>query len=199
MLSLASWRTNVNFDPENPYQFYEATNNLIQQYDVGIVSLIEAFNPLVGLDVTFHNSLTMRAEYKKSRNLAMSFVNNQMTELIGSEVVLGLGYRVKNLKFTIGAMDGSGKSSSYRSDLNLKLDFGIRDNKTTLRRIDEDNSQVSAGSVQYTLNFAADYMLSQSLQIRFYYNWTSNNPYVSSQFPNSTTNGGFSLRFNLAQ
>ncbi len=199
MLSLAQWRTNVNFDPEDPYQFYEATNNLIQRYDVGIVSLIEAFNPLIGLDLTFHNSLSIRTEYKQSRNLAMSFVNNQMTEVIGSEVVLGVGYRIKNLKFTIGALDGSGKSSSYRSDLNLKLDFGIRDNKTTLRRIDEDNSQISAGSVQYTLNFAADYMLSQSLQIRFYYNWTSNNPYVSSQFPNSTTNGGFSLRFNLAQ
>jgi cell surface protein SprA len=81
----------------------------------------------------------------------------------------------------------------------MKLDFGIRDNITTLRRIDENNSQVSAGSMQYTLNFSADYMLSQSLQIRAYYNWTSNNPYVSSQFPNSTTSAGFSLRFNLAQ
>ncbi len=49
------------------------------------------------------------------------------------------------------------------SDLNLKLDFGVRDNKTSLRRIDEDNNQVSAGSMQYTLNFSADYMLSQSL------------------------------------
>ena len=149
--------------------------------------------------MTMHNSLTIRFEYKKSRNLAVSFVNNQMTEIDGAEVIIGLGYRVKNLKFTIGSMDGKAKNTNYRSDLNMKLDFGIRDNITTLRRIDEVNSQVSAGSKQFTLNFSADYMLSKSLQIRFYYNWISNNPYVSSQFPNSTTAGGFSLRFNLSQ
>jgi len=198
MLSLSSWRTNVNYDPDS-IVLYETTNNLVQQYDVGIVSLIEAFNPLIGLDMTMHNSLTFRFEYKKSRNLAVSFVNNQMTEILGNEIVIGVGYRIKNLKFTIGSLDGKKKNTSYRSDLNMKLDFGIRDNITTLRRIDENNSQVSAGSKQYTLNFSADYMLSQSLQIRFYYNWVSKNPYVSSQFPNSTTAGGFSLRFNLAQ
>lgn len=199
MLSLASWRTNVAWDPDNPYQIYETTNNLITQYDVGIVSLVEQFSPLIGFDMTMHNSLTTRIEYKTSRNLAVSFVNNQLTEVVGSEVVVGLGFRVKNLKLSIGSLSGKKKSTTYRSDLNLKLDFGIRDNITTLRRIDENNSQISAGSKQYTLNFSADYMLSQSLQIRAYVNWTSNNPYVSSQFPNSTTNGGFSLRFNLAQ
>lgn len=198
MLSLSSWRTNVNYTTDS-IQLYQSTNNLVQQYDVGVVSLIEAFNPLIGLDMTMHNSLSIRFEYKKTRNLAVSFVNNQMTEVDGSEVVVGLGYRIKNLNFSVGSFDGSGKSKSYRSDLNMKLDFGIRDNITTLRRIDENNSQISAGSMQYTLNFSADYMLSQSLQIRAYYNWTSNNPYVSSQFPNSTTSAGFSLRFNLAQ
>jgi cell surface protein SprA len=198
MLSLSSWRTNVNFDPDS-IQLYETTNNLIQQYDVGVVSLIESFNPLIGLDMTLQNSLSIRAEYKKTRNLAVSFVNNQMTEVAGSEVVVGLGFRVKNLKFSVGSFDGKGKNKSYRSDMNLKLDFGIRDNITTLRRIDENNSQVSAGSRQYTLNLSADYMLSQSLQIRAYYNWTSSNPYVSSQFPTSTTSAGFSVRFNLAQ
>lgn len=129
----------------------------------------------------------------------MSFVNNQMTEVVGNEIVVGMGYRLKGLKFSVGSLTGGKSKSNFNSDLNLKLDFGIRDNKTTLRRIDEDNNQVSAGSKQYTLNFAADYMLSQSLQFRTYFNWTSNNPYVSSQFPNATINGGFTLRFNLAQ
>ena len=128
----------------------------------------------------------------------MSFVNNQLTEIIGNELVLGFGFRVKGLKFQMASFSGKA-SSRVGSDLNLKLDFGMRDNKTTLRRIDENNNQISAGSMQYTLNFAADYMLSQSLQLRAYYNWTSNNPYVSNQFPNATTSAGFTLRFNLAQ
>ncbi len=199
MLTLTSWQTNVNFDPNHPDQFFVNSMNYVTRYKVGVVSLIEQFNPLIGLDVTMKNSMTTRIEYKQSRNLALSFVNNQLTEMNSAELVFGFGYRIKNLKFSIGSLNGSGKSTNYNSDLNIKLDFGVRDTKTTLRRTDDNNNQVSAGSRQYNLNFTADYMLSKSLQIRAYYNWTSNNPYVSSQFPNATTSGGLSLRFNLAQ
>ena len=198
MLSITSWRTNVNYDPDDPGQTFQDTYNYITNYDVGVVSVIETYSPLIGVDVTMHNSLMFRAEYKKSRSLSLSFVNNQLTEILGNEVVIGMGFRVKGLKFQVASFTGK-TSSRVGSDLNLKLDFGIRDNKTTLRRIDEDNNKVSAGSMQYTLNFSADYMLSQSLQLRAYYNWTSNNPYVSAQYPNATTSGGFTLRFNLAQ
>lgn len=199
MLSLASWATNVNYDASNLGKRLENSPNYVPEYDIGIVSISEQYSPLIGVDVTMHNSLSAKLEFKKSRKLDLSFVNNQLTEVIGNEVVVGLGYRVKNLKFSIGSLSGNAPNKSYSSDLNLKLDFGIRDNKTTLRRIDEINNQISAGSRQYTLNFSGDYMLSQSVQLRLYYNWTSNNPYVSSQMPNSTTTGGFSLRFNLAQ
>jgi cell surface protein SprA len=200
MLSIASWRTNVNYDETNPDNTFPNSLNFVTAYDIGVVSIIESYSPLIGVDMTLQNSLSLKVEYKKSRNLSLSFVNNQMTEIVASDIILGFGFRLKNLKFTIGSLDGSkSKNTAYNSDLNFKLDFGIRDSKTTLRRIDENNNQISAGSRQYNLNFSADYMLSQSLQIRFYYNWTSNNPYVSSQFPNSTTNGGISLRFNLAQ
>ncbi len=199
MLSLTSWETNVNYKPDVPDQFFENSMNYVTRYNVGVVSLIEQFNPLIGVDLTMKNSLSTRIEYKKSRNLALSFVNNQLTQVNSAELVFGFGYRIKGLKFSIGAMDGSGKSSSYKSDLNIKLDFGIRDTKTVLRRTDDNNNQISAGSKQYNLNFTADYMLSKSLQIRAYYNWTSNSPYISTQFPNATTSAGISLRFNLAQ
>ncbi len=199
MLSLASWTTNVNFDESNPGQRFENSSNYITKYDIGIVSISEQFSPLIGIDVAMQNSFTAKLEFHKSRKLDMSFVNNQLTEVTGNKVVVGVGYRIKGLKFSIGSMSGAAPSRKYSSDLNLKLDFGINDNKTTLRRIDEVNNQISAGSKQYTLNFSGDYMLSQSVQLRLYYNWTSSNPYVSSQMPNATTSGGFSLRFNLAQ
>jgi len=199
MLSISSWQTNVLFDPNNSGVTYENSPNYVTKHDVKVVSVMEQYSPLIGVDFTMNNSFNARVEYKKSRSLSLSFVNNQMTEIVGNEIVVGVGYRWKGIKFSVGSLSGKGSNKSFNSDLNLKLDFGIRDNKTTLRRIDEDNNQISAGSKIYTLNFSADYMLSQSLQFRAYYNWTSNNPYVSAQFPNATTNGGFTLRFNLAQ
>ncbi|HFB61803.1 MAG TPA: cell surface protein SprA [Bacteroidetes bacterium] len=198
LLSINSWKTNVIYDPENPGKTFDNSNNFINRYDVGVVSFIEQYSPLIGIDFTMKNSLGGRLEYKKSRNVVMSFVNNQLTEIDSKEIVIGMSYRLKGLKFSVGNFMG-GKTKKYNTDLNLKLDVGVRDNKTILRRIDESTNQVSAGSKQFTLNFSADYNLSQSLQLRAYFNMNKNAPYISSQLANATTSGGFTLRFNLAQ
>ncbi len=198
LMSINAWKTNVIFDPENPGKTFPNSNNFINRYDVGVVSFIEQYSPLIGIDFTMKNSLGGRLEYKKSRNVVMSFVNNQLTEIDSKEIVVGMSYRLKGLKFSVGNFMG-GRPRKYNTDLNLKLDVGIRDNKTILRRIDESTNQISAGSKQFTLNFSADYNLSQSLQLRAYFNMNKNAPYISSQLANATTSGGFTLRFNLAQ
>ncbi len=198
VLSINSWKSNVLFDAANPDKVYKNTYNFINQYDLGIVSFFEQFSPLIGIDFTLKNSFGGRVEYKKSRNIVLSFVNNQITEIDANELVVGLSYRLRGLKFSIANFTGK-KGKRYNTDLNLKMDFGMRDNKTILRRIDEANNQISAGSRQFTLNFAADYMLSSSLQFRAYFNWNRNNPYISTQFLNATSNGGFTLRFLLGQ
>ncbi len=196
MMSITSWQENLLYDPDNPDNMFENSMNYVNRYDVGVVSMMETFSPLVGFDVTMHNSFNARLDFKKSRAITMSFVNNQLTEVNSNEVSVGVGYRFKGLKFSVVT---GGKKTNFNSDLNLKADFGIRDNITFLRRIDNNNNQISSGSKQFTFNFSADYMLSKSLQLRFYYNWNSNNPYVSAQYPTASTSGGFSLRFNLAQ
>ncbi len=196
MLSIASWQSNLLYNPENPYVFYPNTNNYVNRYDVGVVSLMEEFSPLIGVDMTLKNSLNARVEYRKSRTMTMSFVNNQLTEVSSKEFTIGLGYRIKDLRFVV--QTGNNKRQ-FSSDLNLKLDVGMRDNITFLRRIDENNNQISSGSKQFTFNFSADYMLSQSLQFRMYVNYNGNNPYISAQYPTASTNAGISLRFNLAQ
>jgi cell surface protein SprA len=126
----------------------------------------------------------------------MSFVNNQLTEVHSNEIAVGVGYRIKNLSFVIAT---NKSSKRFSSDLNIKADVGYRNNVTYLRRIDENNNQLSSGSKQFTFNFSADYMLSQSLQMRLYVNYNNNSPYITAQVPTASTSAGISLRFNLAQ
>jgi len=164
-----------------------------------MVSIVEQFSPLITFDMTWVNSLMTKFEIKKSRNLSMSFSNNQLTEVTSNEFVVGAGYRIKDVKFAVRSMGGSGSRQNIKSDLNLRADFSIRTNKTVLRRIDEDINQISTGQRVYSINTSADYMVSQRLNIRLFFDKVINNPYVSSQFRNSTTNGGISLRFTLAQ
>jgi cell surface protein SprA len=88
---------------------------------------------------------------------------------------------------------------NLKSDLNVKLDFSIRDNKTILRRIEERDNQISTGTRQISINASADYMISQKLNIRLFFDQTISKPHVSAQIPTSNTNAGISLRFTLAQ
>jgi cell surface protein SprA len=196
MLSITAWQSNLLYDPVNPYTFYPNSMNYVNKYDVGVISLMEEFSPLVGVDMTMKNSLNARVEYRRARTITMSFVNNQLTEVNSNEFIVGLGYRINDLRFIIAT---GKKKKQFSSDLNIKVDVGLRDNITFLRRIDENNNQISSGSKQFTLNFSADYMLSQSLQFRMYVNYNGNNPYISAQIPTASTNAGISLRFNLAQ
>jgi len=178
---------------------YKSNANFIPKYQIQQVSIIEQFSPLITFDMTWLNSLMTKFEIKKSRNLSMSFVNNQLTEVSSNEYIVGLGYRFKDVKFIVRNMGGGGGRQNVKSDLNVRADFSIRQNKTILRRIDEDINQVSTGQQVISINTSADYMVNQRLNIRLFFDKVINNPYVSSQYRNSTTNGGISLRFTLAQ
>ncbi len=170
--------------------------NFIPEYDFTQISISEQFAPLISIDVIMQNSLTSKIEIKKSRNLAFSFANNQLVEVKSDEFVVGLGYRIKDVALSMKS--GPGRSSKrMSSDLNIKADFSMRSNKTTLRRIDEGINQISAGQKVISITTSADYMVNQKFNVRFFFDKVINNPFVSNQYPNSTTNGGISLRFIL--
>jgi len=197
--SISSWRSNVDFDPLNTTKTYSSTNLFITRYDIGQITITEQFSPLFGIDVAFHNTLTARTEYKMQRNLTMSFINNQLTEVNGSEIIIGSGYRIKNIALIISSVTGSGRTARTNNDLVLKLDLGFRKDKTTLRRVDENNSQVSAGQNRINIYVTADYMLNDRFNIQAFFKRDMSDPFVSSQFKNSNTFAGITMRFNLAQ
>ncbi|MDD2965082.1 MAG: cell surface protein SprA [Bacteroidales bacterium] len=174
----------------------DAANNYIPLYQISQIAITEQFVPLFGVDMTWKNSLLSRFELKKTRNLAMSFTNGQITEVASNEIVIGLGYRIKDLQLVF---KGGGSPQKFKSDLNLKADFSIKDNKTVLRRIEEDIDQVSSGTRVISLSISADYQMNQRLNLRAFFEKTLNNPYVSNQYSTSVTKGGISLRFSLAQ
>lgn len=195
--SINSWRTNVDFDPNNRTKTYKNSNIFIEQYNIDQIVITEQFAPLLGIDLGLHNSLSARVEYKKQRNLTMSFINNQLTEVVGDEFIIGSGYRIRNLALIISSITG-GAGTRSANDLVLKLDIGFRNDKTTLRRLDERNSQISAGQYKTNIYFTADYMLNTRFNIQAFFKRDVTNPFISTQFRNSNTFAGVTMRFNLA-
>lgn len=199
--SVGSFTSNLLFvDPDGDgyTAIKNSVDNFVSEYQIQMVTINEQFSPLIDFDITWVNSLMTKIEIKKSRNLSFSFTNNQLTEVLSNEFVVGLGYRFKDVQFTIKPV-GGGKRTNLKSDLNLKVDFSVKNNKTTLRRIDEDIDQISAGQRVISINSSAEYMINSRFNIRLFFDKIINKPFISSSYPNSTTNGGITLRFTLAQ
>ena len=110
-----------------------------------------------------------------------------------------LTYRIKNVSFNFTPIGGNGKSQTIKNDLVLKLDIGYKRDMTILRRIDENNCQVSAGQNKFNFYFTADYNFSQRLSAQAFFKYDLSIPEVANTFRNSTTYGGITLRFSLAQ
>jgi cell surface protein SprA len=197
--SLAGFLTDMNYVEIDGFpSSVTAAGDFIPEYRMDIIVLTEQFQPLIGFDMTMKNSMLGRFEYRKTRSLALSFVNNQVTEMHSNELVIGTGYRFKSVPFKVKSL-ATGKTVTLKSDINVKLDFSIRDNITVLRKIEDNNNQVSTGTRQTAINASADYMISSKMTVRVFYDQTLSKPHVSSQIPTSNINAGLSLRFTLAQ
>ncbi|NLN72727.1 MAG: cell surface protein SprA [Bacteroidales bacterium] len=191
-----AFTSNIHYKTDDDGLQYvrDALNNFIPQHEIAQVAINEQFNPLFNIDATLKNSLMAKVEFKRSRNLALSFANSQLTEIASNEMVFGLGYRFKDIRMTFNF---SGVMTNTKSDLNVKANVSIRDNRTTLRKIIENVNQISTGQKVVTINLSADYQLSQKFTVRAFYDHIVNRPHVSNQFPTSNINSGISVRFTL--
>ncbi len=198
--NVGSFTSNINYTEKagSPYALDDA-GNFIPKAQFSVISITEQFSPLIKIDMGWVNSLLSDFEWRRSRNLSFSFVDNQLTEMSTDEYIVGLGYRFKNIRLSFISLGAAGRKSKYASDLNLKFDFSLRRNMTILRRVDEDINEISTGSQVTSIAFTADYNLSQRFSLRFYFNKDINSPYVSNQYRTSVTKGGITLRVTLAQ
>ena len=190
--SVGSYQTNLLYVP-GAFEL-DAANNFIPERQIMMVTLQEVMRPLMGFDATLTNSLLVKVEYNRDRNLSLSLTNYQVTEVRGKEYVVGTGYRFKNVKFPF-AVGGT----TPKSDLNLRVDLSLRDNATVIRKIEEQQNQVTAGQNILSVKTSADYVLNQRLNVRAFYERVVNKPVISTSFPSANTNAGISLRFTLAQ
>ncbi len=172
-------------------------NNFIPTLLLNAVSITEQLSPLAGVDITWVNSLITRVEVKKNRTLALSLSNNQITESRNNEWVIGSGFRFKEVPLNFG-------ERAFESDLNVRLDLSVRDNKTVIRNLvqvtDLENlAQATTGQRIFKINFTADYVLTPRFNVQFFFDRSLNKPYTSRSFLTADTNIGFSLRFTLSQ
>ena len=187
------FRTNLELQA-NPGDNIDQAGNLKNETILSNVNLTEQFSPLFKVDLEMKNYINVGVEMKKDRAMSLSFDNGLMTEIKGNEYVLGLGYRLKDLKWNTRLL---GNKQTLRGDLNLKADLSLRNNKTIVRYLDIENNQITAGQKLWSGKFTADYALSKNFTTLFYFDYTFSDSVISTSFPQTTMRGGFTLRYNF--
>ena len=191
--TLTNYQTNLEFDPTQPLLKDKRGNYMTSRFYSNI-NLAEQFNPLIRLDVEFKNSLKILAEMRRDRNLSLSLDNSLLTEQSGNEYILGMGYRLKDLRIRTNL---GGRRITLSGDLNLKADFSYRKNITLLRNLEYDNNQVTAGQTLMSIKFSAGYNLSKNLTSLLFYDHNFSEFAISTAFPQTSIRSGITIRYNF--
>ena len=189
-------------------------------FNISQVSINESFSPLLGMDVTFNNNMTVKAEYRQTRVLNLSMTSVQLNEALSKDWVIGMGYRINNfdvfgwgVKASRSKSKGGNKNAANKNasttktvqngtnhDLNLRLDFSFRKQAAIVRDIASMVSSASSGNNALKLSFSADYTFSKLLTMSFYYDRQTNTPLLSSSsYPTTTQDFGLSIKFSLTR
>lgn len=184
--------------------FYDTVSkNYIPYFLVPNVTIGEQFSPLIGFDMMFTNQFQAKFEYAKTRNLSLSLVDFQLSEVRSTEFTVGLGYRKRGMKLLGGlklpkflSKDGGSKLDN---EINFRLDFRIRDNVTANSRLDQENNFATGGSKDITISPTIDYFLNNRVNIKLYFDQRRVKPYISSSAPVTNTRAGVQVRISLAQ
>lgn len=189
-------------------------------FNISQVSINESFSPLLGMDVTFNNNMTVKAEYRQTSVLNLSMTSVQLNEALSKDWVIGMGYRINNFdvfgwgaKASRSKSKGGNKNAANKNasttktvqngtnhDLNLRLDFSFRKQAAIVRDIASMVSSASSGNNALKLSFSADYTFSKLLTMSFYYDRQTNTPLLSSSsYPTTTQDFGLSIKFSLTR
>ena len=184
--------------------FYDTiSKNYIPYFLLPNISIGEQFSPLVGVDMMFTNQLQAKFEYSKTRQLSLSLIDYQLSEVRSTEFVIGAGYRKRGMKLLAGlnlpkwlSKDGGKKLDN---EINFRLDFRIRDNVTANSRLDQENNFATGGSRDVTISPSVDYFINNRINLKLFFDQRRVNPYISSSAPTVNTRAGLQVRISLTQ
>ncbi|MBQ5644434.1 MAG: cell surface protein SprA [Bacteroidaceae bacterium] len=171
------------------------------RYNIGSVSINESFSPLIGVDVTTNNNLTIGAKYIKSRMINLSLTAIQMVETQSQEIAFNVGYKILNVKlFGGGNKANKSKQKSSGNDINIRADFSFKDQSSICRSIDKGTTQATSGNRSFNYSLTADYAYSKMLTFSLYFDRQKTIPLISTNsYPTATTDFGISMKFSLTR
>ncbi len=182
------------------------SNNFVPYFLVPNITIREQFAPLAELSFTLTNQLAFTFEYTKSRTLSLSLIDYQLSEMKSSRIRMNASWRIRGFNLPInldflnrgGGGGGDGDNKKSESDVKFTLEFSLQDDITANSRLDQENAFATSGQKLIIINPTIDYVLSNRIQLKFYFDQQRRIPYISSSAPMTNTRAGLTVNISLA-
>ncbi|MDE6769772.1 MAG: hypothetical protein K2J78_08635, partial [Muribaculaceae bacterium] len=166
-------------------------------YNISSVAITEKFAPLIGVNMTFKNDLSVNAEYRDARTLNLNSSAGQIVETGSKQISVGAGMKIANFNKVVKFGSTQGGVSN---DLSMNVDFAFSNNQSLIRRIETAYTQATQGTQTFSINFMATYQMSKKVTLSAFFDHQVNTPLVSnSAYPTSNSNYGISVNISLAR
>ena len=166
-------------------------------YNISSVAITERFAPLVGVNLTLYNDISINAEYRDARTINLNSSAGQVVETSSKQISLGAGWKIAEFNKVIKF---GGKQTGISNDLSLNLDFTFSRNQALIRRIETAYTQATTGTQTLSINFMASYQISRRITLSAFFDHMVNNPLVSNHsYPTTNSNYGIAVNLSLAR
>ncbi len=173
------------------------SGNYVPFFLVPNITIQEQFAPLIGFDITTNNQTAIRFEYQKSRTLSLSLYDFQLSEVRSTQYSFGGSFRKKGVKFPV-KLPFMKAEDRDKTDLSVSLDMSLRDDTQSNSRLDQPNAYSTGGQKVISIQPSIDYILSNRIDMKFYFDQQRIIPYISTSAPVITTRAGIQLTISLA-
>lgn len=198
-LSMNSFTSALNFQDRlmlgMPGFIDPTSGNYVPYFLIPNITISENFSPLVGFDMTLANQSSFRFEYSRTRQLSLSLVDYQVSEVNTTSYSLGFNLTRHNAKLPFlpkpKSKDGVG------NDLTFGLDLAMSDQLNSNTTLDQTNNYSTGGQKVISISPSINYVLNNRINLKFFFNQTRSIPYVSTTPPIVITNAGLQIRLSL--
>jgi len=202
-LSMNSFNSSLLFQDPWHYgypSFVDTTTirNYIPYFLVPNITITEAFNPLIGFDVSFVNQLSGNFEYRKSRTLSLSLIDYQLAEMRSTEYTIGLNWRKRGVPIIRSIRIGK-NGMKLDNDVTFRFDFSVRDDATANSKLDQNSAFGTAGQKVVRIAPSIDYVLNSRVNLKLYFEQNKVIPKIATTAPVTNTRAGLQVRVSLAQ
>lgn len=174
------------------------SKNYVPFFLVPNVTIQEQFAPLIGVDMAFTNLLNFKFDYIKQRQLSLSLIDYQLSEVRSTEYTFGGGFRKRGMKMPFKLPFTKKDTKKLDNEIKFQLDFRIRDNVSSNSILDQNSSFATNGSKEISINPTIDYYISNRVNVKLYFDQRKVIPYISSSAPTVDTRAGVQVRISLA-